>query len=350
MSQNDPLDHGQILHEGFTDAIQELLGAHAPTNFKLERVNGTTIKVAAGTENSQVSIAVKGRYRWRTTETTAVLPGGLPDGEHPVFVTASDNDYTGPIEDPDAPTVYTFGLEIKESGKTPATALWREVGKVTVTAGAITAIRQTVASVSGAQIENGALSSESPSDIEWTRAPGGGLVAKLRAALAAELGVDGSKADSSLVTKEESRSGEPFASMATEDKAVITLATAGLMRIGVMAEIKSSKSSAGLIAVEINGVIAGVTAGESIKIEGKSIEEKWTKIFTSPEHLISVEADEDHVLTLEQMGISGTAPAGTPWVYRAPAGTYIVKLKYKTNSGTVSARNRCLYVEGQEFH
>jgi hypothetical protein len=172
------MDHGSVLHEGFTDPIQELLGAYQPTNFKLERVNASTIKVAAGTENSQVSIAINGRYRWRTTETTAALPGGLKDGEHPVFVTASDNDFSGPIKDIDAPTVYTFGLEIKEAGKTPTTALYREVGKVTVAANAITAIRQTVGSIDGAQIENGALSGEG--DITWTRDVSGAWVPQIK--------------------------------------------------------------------------------------------------------------------------------------------------------------------------
>lgn len=168
MGQNDPLNHGQIVHEGFFDPIQELLGAHIGAGFKLERLNTTTVKVVAATEDGQVSIAVKGRYRWRTTETTAVLPGGLPTGEHPVFVTASDNDYTGPIEDPDSPTVYTFGLEIKEAGKVPATALYREIGKVQVEGGVIKWVRQTAGATIGAQMDN-AWASSTEGDITWTR-------------------------------------------------------------------------------------------------------------------------------------------------------------------------------------
>lgn len=179
MTQHIELDYSDPVHEGFFDAIQELLGAYAPTNFKIERVNATTIKVVASTDNGQVGMAINGKYRWRTTETTAALPGGLPDGEHPIFVTASANSFGGPLGDPDEATDYKFGLQIKKSGETPATAHYREVGKVTVASGAITGLRQLVASVSGAQIESGALSSEG-SEVTWSREAGGGLLAQLK--------------------------------------------------------------------------------------------------------------------------------------------------------------------------
>jgi hypothetical protein len=177
VTQHLELKHGQILHAGFTAPIQELLGS-AAVNFRLQRVNGSTIKVAAAANNLQVGIAVSGKYRWRTTEATASLPGGLANGEHPVFVTASANDFTGPLEEPDK-TTHTFGLEIKKAGESPSTTHYREVGKVTVTGGAITSIRQTVEAVSGAQIEAGALAGSG--DLEWTRDESGGWVPQLKA-------------------------------------------------------------------------------------------------------------------------------------------------------------------------
>jgi hypothetical protein len=263
MTQNDPLNHGQIAHEGFFDAIQEMLGAHVG-GFRLERVNTTTIKVAAGTENGQVSIAVQGRYRWRTSETTAVLPGGLPNGEHPVFVTASDNDYTGPIGDPDAPTVYTFGLEIKESGKTPATALYREVGKVTVASGAITAVRQTVGSVSGAQIENGALSNEG--DITWAREANGAWVPQLKAGTIATADMaDGAvtspkfKPTSGLLTASE---GQPALSETFAEipglKLEITPTVASKILLAGFFERITGKAQV-LVRVTLDGVQSGVS-------------------------------------------------------------------------------------------
>lgn len=177
MTQHIELKHGQILHAGFTIPIQELLGAES-VNFRLVRASSSVVAVPAAANNLQVGISVSGKYRWRTSEVTASLPGGLANGEHPVFVTASANDFGGPVEEPDL-TVHTFGLEIKKAGETPATTHYREVGKVTVTGGAITAIRQTVDAVSGAMIEAGALSGSG--DLEWSREASGAWVPQLKA-------------------------------------------------------------------------------------------------------------------------------------------------------------------------
>jgi hypothetical protein len=177
MTQHVELNHGQVLTDGLLDPIQELLGAASP-NFRVTVKNATTLAVVAATDNGQMSIAINGRYRWRTTETTAALPGGLPDGTHPVFVTASANDFTGPIENPDK-TVHTFGLEIKKTGETPSSAHYREVGKVTVASGAITGFEQLVSSVSGAQIASGALSGSG--DLTWAREQSGAWVPTIKA-------------------------------------------------------------------------------------------------------------------------------------------------------------------------
>lgn len=176
--QHIELDYSDPVHEGFFDAIQELLGAEANPNFHLQRVNSTTVKLVAGTDNDQVALAINGKYRWRTNETTAALPGGLPNGEHPIFVTASDNDFGGPLGDPDEKTDYTFGLQIKKAGETPATALYRIVGYVTVASGAITGLRQVVNKVTGAQIEEGALSNNG--DLSWTRESSGAWVPQIK--------------------------------------------------------------------------------------------------------------------------------------------------------------------------
>src|SRR5690242_13336177 len=101
MTQHISLDFGNSVHDGFFDAIQELLGAAAPS-FVITVANSTTLQITAGTGNSQISVAINGRYRWRTTNTTAALPGSTPDGTHPVYVTATDNDFTSPEPHPDA--------------------------------------------------------------------------------------------------------------------------------------------------------------------------------------------------------------------------------------------------------
>ena len=134
--QNVTLNHGSVAIEPFFDATQELLSGAAP-RFRLTIASNTAITCAAGTGDDQQSIALDGRYRFRTTAVTASIPAG--DGVRSIYVTGSENAFTGPPEAIDA-TVYDFGLQILASG-TPGTAIWRKVGEVDVTGGVITGLR-----------------------------------------------------------------------------------------------------------------------------------------------------------------------------------------------------------------
>lgn len=138
MTQHFPLNDGDPVHEGFFDPIQELLGASAPS-LRLKVASTTTVTASGGSGNDQASVAVDGVYRYNTSDVTASLPAS-GDYTGSVYVTASANDFSG-TPDPDSPTVYTFGLEIKQSG-TPSTAKYRKVGEVDVVSGAIVALRQ----------------------------------------------------------------------------------------------------------------------------------------------------------------------------------------------------------------
>lgn len=141
MTKHIDLNHGDVLIEPFVDALGEFLGAAAPS-FSMTLSNSTTISVAAGTGDDQVGVAIKGKWRYRSTSTTAAHPGGAA-GTYDVFVTGSDNSFTlgGTTVDN---TVYNFGVEIKASGATPATAIYRKVGEVDWDGSAITAIRTMV--------------------------------------------------------------------------------------------------------------------------------------------------------------------------------------------------------------
>jgi len=143
MTQHIELDYLDPVHEGFFDAIQEVLGASVPS-LKITVQNSTTLQATAGSGNSQAAVAIEGRYRFRTTATTAALPGGLTNGVGDVYVTGSDNDFTGVVGDPDSPTDYNFYLSIVASGGDPGTAIKRQIGYVDVVSSAITAFRPIV--------------------------------------------------------------------------------------------------------------------------------------------------------------------------------------------------------------
>lgn len=346
MTQNDPLNHGQIAHEGFFDPIQEMLGAHVGSGFHLAFVNTTTIKVVASAEDGQVAIAVKGRYRFRTSETTATLPGGLPNGEHPVFVTASDNDYTGAIEDPDSPTVYTFGLEIKESGKTPATVLYREVGKVTVTGGAITGLRQTAGSVSGAQIENGALSSESGSDITWTREAGGGLLAQYKAG---SVGLTDLANAAKPVTwyapkkiaTEQTRENVAFGLLTTADEIPnVVIPTGAMLMLGYRAKVKSSVAAAGRLAFFIGANQLKLVGSAGVSETATDNEVGAFKEMVSSISGITIATGVPEPDPTTGIALRGTTLPGLCTVFNIAAGTYNISVQYKATSGNVTAKER----------
>lgn len=148
MTQHFPLDDGDVVHQGFFDPIQELLGASLPS-LRIEVGSSSTLTINAGTGNSQATAAIassdgsEAGFRWITSPVTASLPGTLTNGTGNVFVTASDNDFSSsPPAAPDALTNYGFGLEIRTSAQgNPTTDLWRKVGEVDVSGGSITAFR-----------------------------------------------------------------------------------------------------------------------------------------------------------------------------------------------------------------
>lgn len=137
MAENISLPAGALAISPFFAAIQEMLGASAPS-LNIVVLNGTTIKVACSALDGQQTASIEGRYRYRTTDLTAAHPGGA-SGTHNIFITASDNSFSGsPTVDA---TVYDFGLTILTSGS-PGTALYRKVGEVDWDGTKIIGIRQ----------------------------------------------------------------------------------------------------------------------------------------------------------------------------------------------------------------
>lgn len=142
MTQHFPLNYGDVVHQGFFDPIQELLGASVPS-LRIKVSSSSTLTAVAGSGNNQAAVAIDGRYRFITSDITASLPGGLTSGTGHVFVTASANNFSGgPTGPPDIGTNYAFGLEIRTTAQgNPTTALFRKVGEVDVSSSSIVAFR-----------------------------------------------------------------------------------------------------------------------------------------------------------------------------------------------------------------
>lgn len=153
MTQNVPnLATGQHAIEPFFKATQEMLSG-ASANFRLiattsgfaevpPGAGAVNLRVLAGANHDQVSIAIAGQYRYATANVDRAVSGGA--GEYDVFVTASANDFTGSAPNIDV-TNYAFAIAVVASGGTPGgVALYRKVGDLTWNGAAITRLRQTV--------------------------------------------------------------------------------------------------------------------------------------------------------------------------------------------------------------
>lgn len=109
-------------------------------NFRIVRVNDTTIEVPAGADDAMAAISVDGNLRWRESPAQAAHPGGVA-GTYDIFVTASANDIDAiPAPNTDN-TDYAFALTIVASGGTPGGVdHHRKVGSLVWDGAKITAI------------------------------------------------------------------------------------------------------------------------------------------------------------------------------------------------------------------
>jgi hypothetical protein len=134
----------EVLPSWWANAVQEGLSTVSP-NFRLRRVNGTTIEIQAGTGDDQVGLSIDGLWRWRTTTVQRSVGAG-PAGVYGVFAVGAAND----IDEEPLPftdnTIYPFGLRIEAPGEEPdlidGVAVFRKIGEVVWDGAAITRVRQ----------------------------------------------------------------------------------------------------------------------------------------------------------------------------------------------------------------
>jgi microcystin-dependent protein len=159
---------GQPINEWFLDEIQEFLSTMVSANFVVSILNPTTLRIAAGTGNDQVSVGIAKAdasvmaWRWITANVDAAAPGTLVVGDNDVFVTAYAPSFAAPPTPPpreiDTSTSLGFALVVLPPGSTPAgtgaTALYRKVARATWDGVQFTAVKQIVGApgVSNTQI------------------------------------------------------------------------------------------------------------------------------------------------------------------------------------------------------
>ena len=178
MPENFPFAREDVFPSWFADRIQDFLSA-AETNLRLTRKSGTTVQVVPDTALGIAAVAVDGRWRFIEETIQREHPGGSK-GTYIVWAVAEDND----VDDTPKPhtdhTNYAFDLRIT-SGADPSgsgVVVFEKIGEIDWSGSKIEAVRQTLNSVTGPMIADGALSGEG--DVEWKREPNGAWVPQLK--------------------------------------------------------------------------------------------------------------------------------------------------------------------------
>lgn len=143
MAKYRDLDRGDVLPASWTDALQEYVSTLS-SNVDIQQQSATAIKVPAGSDSDQVAIGIGGLWRYRSTDTSASVPGSTP-GTYDIFVTASANAFSN-TPDPDTDTTdYNFALTVLAQGDTPGgVEAYRKIGELDYDGSTITFIRNTL--------------------------------------------------------------------------------------------------------------------------------------------------------------------------------------------------------------
>lgn len=151
------------------------------------------------------------------------------------------------------------------------------------------------------------------------------------------------------IAKEESRESTTFGTLPTADLIKeVKVSEKGLIRIGYSARFKSSVSGTGHAAIFIGAnqlklfttepkVVSAVTVGTQLR----HLSTTWTGLATSS----AGEATGVDVTTGQLISASTEGGECSLWV---AAGTYEVSVRYNATSGSVTAKERHLWVEVPE--
>lgn len=149
-----------------------------------------------------------------------------------------------------------------------------------------------------------------------------------------------------VIATEESRTNTAFGTLTTPDELTnVVLPANGLICIGYIALIKSSVSAAGRVTFFLNSTqvqVAGSTT--PVGAERETLGTGFTTFISAPRGLFSSGGSGALVTTGMALGASeGTNPGGFCYVFAA-AGTYNISVQFKATSGSITAKERKLWV------
>lgn len=148
-----------------------------------------------------------------------------------------------------------------------------------------------------------------------------------------------------ITATEETRENVAFGTLTTKDEITgVVLPENGLIQIGFVAKVKSSVAAAGTIGVFLgaNQILMTNNTGVFTETAGTG----FNSIQTTPGGLGSINNSAAFVTTGQTLGkqeSAGIQGGGFMTVFAA-AGTYTVSIQYKASSGSITAKERKLWV------
>lgn len=157
----------------FANRIQDFL-AGTETRLQLVRKSATVIEVAPDPHLECAAVLIEGRWRFITAAIERAVSGAK--GTYTIWAVAEDNLINNTPDPFTDHTAYAFDLRFTTGAAPTGTgiAISTKIGEVDWSGTAIEALRQTHASVTGAQIVPGALATTG--DLGWKQEPSGAWV------------------------------------------------------------------------------------------------------------------------------------------------------------------------------
>lgn len=188
-----------------------------------------------------------------------------------------------------------------------------------------------------------------------------GITSLMAAQIATRLGFVGK----SVIATSESRSNSSYGLLSTPDRVQnVVLPTDGWLQIGYHATWEESNAAAGEAAIFIGSnqlKIASSTATAPIvqsAITNQAAAAKETVLSTHTGGLVSIDVGDlpgnpdygGDVTTGQVLGVhTSTDSLGGPVIVFAAAGTYTVSVQFKASTGSVTVKNRRLWVRALPF-
>jgi hypothetical protein len=154
----------------------------------------------------------------------------------------------------------------------------------------------------------------------------------------------------SIIPTAESRNNAAYGTLPTPDQVTVVLPTDGLLKILFQATWQESVTNAARAAIFIgaNQLVASTTAAATPPVQAASLSPTGSGVdallTTTVSGLSGAQSAANYTGDLTTGQLVGSTTAGGPCFVFAAAGTYVVSVQFKASSGSVTAKNRKLWV------